>query len=162
MCFVEEEKLGLKVLPENRARIAARAVEIKDWLNENVDIRHPQNQGIKGIYGTLVTSPVEKREGGYESRNVCVVGEGAVDRSTCGVGTSARMALLIARGQMDKKNDFYSTSILGTEFVGSVTASEDVCGKEAIIPQIKGSAYISGFNKLVLDPSDPLPEGFFL
>ena len=162
MCFVEEEKLGLKVLPENRAQIAARAVEIKDWLNENVDIRHPQNPGIKGIYGTLVTSPVEKREGGYESRNVCVVGEGAVDRSPCGVGTSARMALLIARGQMDKKDDFYSTSILGTEFVGSVAASEDVCGKEAIIPQIKGSAYISGFNKLVLDPSDPLPEGFFL
>lgn len=162
MCFVEEEKLGLEVCPENRAQLAARGVEIREWLNKNIEIVNPQNPEIRDIYGVLVTSPVKKTAEGYSGRHVCVVGEGSVDRSPCGVGTSARMALLIARGQMTAADKFYASSIIGTQFVGSVAAQTKVGGKEAIIPQIKGSAYICGFNKLVWDPSDPLREGFFL
>lgn len=162
MGYVDEGELGMKVCPENRAAVAQRAVEIKDWLNANVDIHHPENPGIRNIYGVLVTTPVETAEGGLKSGNVCVVGQGAVDRSPCGVGTSARMALLISRGQLQKSDTFYSTSIIGTQFIGTASPAANVCGTEAITPHIKGSAYISGFNKLVLDPADPLPEGFHI
>lgn len=162
MCYVEEEKLGLRVAPENRGEIVRRALEIKAWLNENADIHNPENPGIKNIYGVLVTSPLEKTDGGIRSAHVCVVGEGSVDRSPCGVGTSARMALLLERGQLKTSDTFYAVSIIGTQFVGTITGTADACGKNAIIPRIAGSAYISGFNKLVVDPYDPLTEGFFM
>ncbi|MCD7875572.1 MAG: proline racemase family protein, partial [Cloacibacillus porcorum] len=98
--FVEEEKLGLRVLPEQTAALVARAMEMKRWVNANLDIRHPEKPQISGIYGVLITSPVERTEYGCRSRHICLFAEGAVDRSPCGTGTSARMALLVSRGEL--------------------------------------------------------------
>lgn len=160
--FVEEEKLGLRVLPEQTAALVARAMEMKRWVNVNLDIHHPEKPQIGGIYGVLITSPVERTEYGCRSRHICVFAEGAVDRSPCGTGTSARMALLVSRGELKVGEKFQAASIIDTKFEGTPLAAVTESGYEAIIPKVAGPAWITGFNKFVLDPSDPLPEGFLL
>ena len=85
-----------------------------------------------------------------------------MDRSPCGVGTSGQMALLCAKGLLGLGDKYHSFSIIGSEFTGVVTDTTKICGIDAIVPQITGRAYISGFNKLVLDPDDPFQQGFWL
>lgn len=160
--FVEEEKLGLKVLPEQTEQLIQRAMEIKGWVNSNIPVAHPENNSINGIYGVIITSPIENTDYGRKSRQVCIFADGAVDRSPCGTGTSARLALLHARGMMSSADKLRAASIIGTEFVGSILEETNICGIDAIIPQIAGPAWITGFNQLVLDSEDPLPEGFLL
>lgn len=160
--FVEEEKLGLRVSPEQTRELTERAMEMKRWVNANIDIRHPEKPDISGIYGVLITSPVEKTEYGCRSRHICVFAEGSVDRSPCGTGTSARMALLVSRGELGIGEKFLASSIIDTKFEGVPVKAVKECGRAAIIPKISGPAWITGFNKFVLDPSDPLAEGFLL
>ena len=155
--FVEEEKLGLRVLPEQTAALVARAMEMKRWVNANLDIRHPEKPQISGIYGVLITSPVERTEYGCRSRHICVFAEGAVDRSPCGTGTSARMALLVSRGELKVGEKFQAASIIDTKFEGTPLAAVTESGYEAIIPKVAGPAWITGFNKFVLDPSRGFP-----
>ncbi len=160
--FVEEEKLGLKVLPENTAALTARAMEMKRWVNANVDVHHPEKPDIRDIYGVIIMSPDTRTEGGCAGRHICVFAEGAVDRSPCGTGTSARMALLVARGRLAIGEKFNAASIIDTKFEGTPLASVKECGYDAIIPKVAGGAWITGFNRFVLDPADPLPEGFLI
>ncbi|MEG1823938.1 MAG: proline racemase family protein [Cloacibacillus sp.] len=160
--FIEEEKLGLKVLPENTAALTARAMEMKRWVNANMDVHHPEKPDIRDIYGVIIMSPDTRTEGGCAGRHICVFAEGAVDRSPCGTGTSARMALLVARGRLAIGEKFNAASIIDTKFEGTPLASVKECGYDAIIPKVAGGAWITGFNRFVLDPSDPLPEGFLI
>ena len=160
--FIEEEKRGLRVLPEQTAALVARAMEMKRWANANLEIRHPEKQEINGIYGVLITSPVERTEYGCRSRHICVFADGSVDRSPCGTGTSARMALLVSRKELDIGEKFQAASIIATKFEGTPLAAVPESGYEAIIPKVAGPAWITGFNKFVLDPADPVPEGFLL
>ena len=160
--FVEEEKLGLRVLPENTAALTARAMEMKEWMNAHVHVEHPENPDIHDIYGVLITSPVERTENGCKSRQICVFAEGSVDRSPCGSGTCARMALLCSRGQLAAGGQFEAASIINTKFIGTPLKRTIVAGFDAIIPEVAGPAWITGFNKYVLDPADPVPQGFLL
>ena len=162
MCYVDAEALGLEVSPEFSGEIVSRALAIKSWVNGNMKIVNPENPGIKGIYGVEVLSPLRKTADGLQRSNVCVVGEGAMDRSPCGVGTSGQLALLCAKGLLGLGDKYHSFSIIGSEFTGVVTGATKICGIDAIVPQITGRAYISGFNKLVLDPDDPFQQGFWL
>ena len=160
--FVEEEKLGLRVLPENTDALTERAMEMKDWLNGHEHIEHPENPDINGIYGVLITSPVKRTERGCQSRQICVFAEGAVDRSPCGSGTCARMALLCSRGQLKVGEQFEAASIINTKFTGTPLAAAREAGFDAIVPEVAGPAWITGFNKYVLDPTDPMDHGFLL
>ena len=160
--FIEEEKLGLRVLPEQTAALVARAMEMKRWANANLEIRHPEKQEINGIYGVLITSPVERTEYGCRSRHICVFADGSVDRSPCGTGTSAKLALLRARGELPLGKPYVHESILGT--LGTGGAAEDTAqgGYPAIVPEITGRAYVTGLAQYLLDPEDPLGGGFLL
>lgn len=160
--FVEGEKLGLTIESSEASQISKVAMRLLRWGNENLEVVHPENPGISGIYGVIVTSPAEKTEKGWKSREACVFADGAVDRSPCGTGTSARMALLYGRGQMHSGEEFNNGSIIGTRFRGTIDETVTVKNKMAIVPRIAGSAWIVGFNQLVLDPDDPLPEGFLV
>ncbi len=160
--IVEEEKLGLKVEPRQVDALVRRAMELKRLVMADRSVVHPDDPRICGVYGTIVTSPLERIEGTWRSRNVCVFAEGSVDRSPCGTGTSARMALLERRGQMTEGDELVNVSIIGTAFRGRIEGFESVAGRRAIIPRVGGQACIMGFSQLVLDPADPLPEGFRL
>ena len=160
--FVEAEKLGLEIRPENAHEIARKAMILKDWGNETLGLVHPEYPEIDEVYGTIVTGTAEKTERGWKSREVCVFADGAVDRSPCGTGTSARMALLYGRGEMKPTEELQNASIIDTRFRGSIDEVVTVGGLKGIIPRIAGSAWITGLNQLVLDPADPLPEGFLV
>ena len=160
--MVEQEKIGVTVCPEQCALIVERAMALKNWLNANMEIAHPEHPEINDIYGVIVMAPVEKTAYGCKSRQACVFADGAVDRSPCGTGTSARMALLYANGALKVGEQFRAASIINTEFTGTVLKEVQAAGMTAIIPQIAGPAWITGFTQFVLDSEDPLPEGFLL
>ena len=107
------------------------------------------------IYG-----PAKNPQATYQ--NVVVFGEGQVDRSPCGTGTSAKMAALYAKGKLKIGEDFIYESILGTMFKGRVLEETMVGDYKGIIPEITGSAYITGFNHFVIDEDDPVKYGFSL
>lgn len=160
--FVEAKDLGLEVIPQDGSLIAKHSMWLKDWGNRELNVVHPENPGIKGIYGVIVTGPSEKTGSGWKSRETCVFADSAIDRSPCGTGTSARMALLYGRGLMNKDEILENSSILDTTFYGSIDGLTEVGGIKGIIPRIAGPAWITGFNHLVLDPEDPLNEGFLI
>lgn len=160
--MIEEEKLGLRVLPENTDALRDRAMELKRWVNANMDIHHPEKPDIRGIYGVIIMSPEKRTERGLAGRQICVFAEGAVDRSPCGTGTSARVALLVSRGKLAVGEELEAAGIVGTKFIGRAERVVKECGFDAVVPHISGNAWITGFNKFVLDPADPLPEGFLL
>ncbi len=160
--FVEAEKLGVEIRPENAGELARKAMALKNWGSENLQLVHPEYPQINELYGTIVTGRTERTEKGWRSQEVCVFADGAVDRSPCGTGTSARMALLYGRGLMNPGEELDNGSIIGTRFRGTIDETVLVGDKRGIIPRITGSAWITGFNQLVLDPTDPLPEGFLV
>lgn len=160
--FVEAEKLGVEIRPENAGELARKAMALKNWGSENLQLVHPEYPQINELYGTIVTGRTERTEKGWRSQEVCVFADGAVDRSPCGTGTSARMALLYGRGLMNPAEELDNGSIIGTRFRGTIDETVLVGDKRGIIPRITGSAWITGFNQLVLDPTDPLPEGFLV
>lgn len=160
--FVEAEDLGLRVQMSDASDIVKHAMWLKDWGNKELNVVHPVNSGIKGIYGVIVTDPAERIAEGWKSKETCIFADGAIDRSPCGTGTSARMALLYGRNEMEIGQIIRNSSILDTTFKGSIDALVDVSGLKGIIPRIAGPAWITGFNQLVLDPEDPLNEGFLI
>ena len=160
--FVEEEKLGIKVCPQDIQEMVSKSLEIKKWADENLEVIHPETATINGLYGVVVTAPLEKTIDGYMSRQTAIIDGGAVDRSPCGTGTSGRMALLHARGISSLEDKLHSISIIGTEFLGSSVKSVSVKGIPAVVTKVSGTAHITGFHQFVLDPEDPLPNGFRL
>jgi proline racemase len=95
-------------------------------------------------------------------RNVVIFGRGQVDRSPCGTGTSAKMALLHAMGELKIGEEYCYQSILGTEFIGRIVAETAVGERQGITPEVTGSAYVVGLNTLILTEGDPFPYGFAL
>jgi len=96
------------------------------------------------------------------SRNVCIFADGEVDRCPTGTGVSARAALHFAKGEIGLKEPFVVESILGTTFIGEVMEETTFGEYEAVIPQVTGTAHICGINELLIDPNDPLGQGFIL
>lgn len=160
--FVSAQDLGLRVTPECCREIVKHAMWLKDWGNRELDVVHPTNPGLKGIYGVIVTDASEHDKDCWKSKETCIFADCAVDRSPCGTGTSARMALLYGRGEMRPDEVLYNNSIIDTTFKGSIDDVTTVGGLKAVVPRISGPAWITGFNQLVLDPTDPLKEGFLI
>ena len=158
--FLDAAQLGLDVVPEQAEALVRRGMEIKHKVMEMHDIEHPLEKGLHGIYGTILTTPPRREGNRLVTRNVCVFADAEVDRSPCGTGTSARVAQLFARGVLRKDQILENHSIIDTVFEGRVLEETVVAGRPAVIPEISGTAHIMGFNQLVLDPEDPLPEGF--
>jgi proline racemase len=122
---------------------------------------HPLEPELRGIYGVVF---YEEEPDGPElrQRNVAVFADGEVDRSPCGSGTSARLALLHAAGRIGVGEPLRHLSIVGTEFVGRVVAATDVAGAPAVVTEVEGSAYLTGRHEFVLADGDPLGTGFLL
>jgi 4-hydroxyproline epimerase len=131
---------------------------IRNQLNEQHQFIHPLDKKIKGCSHVLwagKTSPDP-----YSARNAVFYGDKAIDRSPCGTGTSARMAQWFAKGKLKQGDTFIHESIIGSVFKGKVEAITQVGSYDALIPSIEGSARITGYNKLILDPEDPYVKGF--
>lgn len=158
--FVDAPSLGLELIPENYSRIIDYGKRIKHAVMEADDIKHPTEEDLSFLYGTIFTAPA--KDGSADSRNVCVFADGEVDRSPTGTGVSARMALHYRAGDIQLQQPFVIESILGTRFTGSVEEATTFHSFDAVIPRVEGNAYITGIHNFLIDPADPLKNGFLL
>lgn len=160
--YADVAQLGLEISAENAGALTQRAMEIKRKVQGTRDIVHPTESGLSGLYGVILTSPPEISGNRAVSKNVCVFADGEVDRSPCGTGTSGRFTQLYAKGIIGRDMVLEHSGIIGTAFEARMKEDALVGDRMGIIATVTGSAYIMGFNQVVLDPADPLPEGFHL
>ena len=158
--IVDAKELGLKVTRDNAFKLSEIGMKIRDAVNEQIEVKHPRLAHIKSV--DLVEIYDEPTHPKANYKNVVVFGAGQLDRSPCGTGTSAKMATLFAKGALKIGETFVYESILGTLFTGKIIGINEVAGIKAIVPEISGSAYITGYNNIIIDPKDPLATGFTL
>lgn len=133
---------------------------LKRAVQDDLTIEHPFEKDLAFLYGTIVTGPPQ--DPAHHSRNVCVFADGEVDRSPTGTGVSARAALLHARGEIALGERFIVESILGTCMTGCVKKRARFGPHAAVIPEITGSAHLTGRSEWWIDPDDPVGHGFLL
>ena len=133
---------------------------IKGRVDKALDVAHPTEARLRGIYGTIFTGPPSGEAA--HLRNVTVFADAQVDRSPCGTGTSAVMAVVDAMGLLQPGGRFVHESLVGTTFSGTVEDRTAVGELPAIVPRIEGRAWITGCHEFVMHRDDPLREGFLL
>lgn len=158
--FVDASKLGLKVVPEQMQRLVDVGMEIKYKVMDAMEIVHPEERELQGIYGTIITEAVERVEEKLVSKNVTIFADAQIDRSPTGTGTSARVALLYRKGLLKPGMRLINKSIIDTVFEGWFEKTSMIGKINGVVPTVSGTAHIMGLNQLVLEEEDPLPEGF--
>lgn len=156
--YVDAVSLGLELQPRNVDEIVRQGTAIKRAVAAACELRHPDgDDDLNFLYGTIFVAPQE----GAHSRNVCVFADGEVDRSPTGTGVSGRAAIHHAQGEL---GDEWITieSILGTRFDVRVAGVTEVGDRRAIVPEVRGQAFVTGRAEYWLDPDDPLGEGFLI
>jgi proline racemase len=155
---VEAPRLGVAVRREQVKRIAQRGMAVREAVNAQLRVEVP------GLGKTSVDSVLvhELPDAQGVSPNALVWGPGQVDAAPCGSGTCARMALFHHRGTMAVGATFVSRGLLGLDFTGRIAGETTIHGRPAILPEITGTAYLTGFSQFLFDPDDPLRAGFLL
>ena len=159
-CIISADQLGLEVTPKNASKLKEAGLKIRDAINANIEIQHPTLEHIKTVDLVEIYDKPSHPEATF--KNVVVFGDGNIDRSPCGPGTSAQLATLYAKGELKPGEPFVYESILGTLFKGRIVEERKLADFDAIIPEITGSGYILGFSNYVYDPDDSLTYGFLL
>jgi len=158
--IVSAEDLDLKIVPEEATKLVEYGEILRKAIQEQVEIKHPEGRGLeKPLYIQFTAPPTHPKA---HMKNVVVVAPAGLDRSPCGTGTSARMADLFAKGELDVGDEFVHESIIGTLFKGKIVGESRVGKYPSIIPEVSGRAYITGFQHLVAEPDDPFRTGFLL
>lgn len=153
-------EVGLNIEMNQAHRFSELGMRIRDAVNAQISIQHPKLAHIRTV--DLVEFYGEPSHPDANAKNVVVFGNGQLDRSPCGTGTSAKLAVLHAKGELNRQEPFIYESILGTLFKGEIIKETELSGYQAVIPQITGSAFITGFNTFLVVPEDPLKHGFVL
>ncbi len=160
--LVDARSLGFEVVPDEAQQLAQMGRKITLAANEQFGFQHPVHSEWKSISFCQFTLPVERNDGVLTGRNTVSIDPGKLDRSPCGTGCSARMAVLHAKGEMNLGERFVAHSVIGSRFDCHIQEVTEVAGREAIIPSIRGRAWITGTQQLMLDPDDPWPLGYRL
>jgi trans-L-3-hydroxyproline dehydratase len=158
--YVNVDQLKVKVTPDKASYFVELGMKMKYYVEDKMAIVHPIDTGITGIYGTIFYETPVKEDMGVMTKNVCIFADGQVDRSPTGTGTGGRVALHYAKGQLKRDEVLYNYSIIDTLMKGRVLEETELAGFKGVITEVAGTAHIMGINKLLLDPEDPLPEGF--
>lgn len=161
-CLVEAADLKLKLSRDEGRDLVILGEQIKAAAAEQLPSVHPENPGIHTINQTEFTGPIETRNGIKTSKNAVVVSPGRLDRCPCGTGSSARLALLQARGELVVGEPFHHLSVLDTVFDCRVLSMARAGTVPAVIPQISGRAWLTGVSYYGVDPEDPFPAGYRL
>lgn len=158
--IIDAKSVGLELIPENASKIIDKAIKIRNVINEKTDVVHPQYPFIRGLtHIEFFTSPSHEEA---DVKNTVVVPPGGIDRSPCGTGTSAKLAVLYSRQEIGMNEEFVHESIVGSIFRGSVLKEEDMEGVQAVVTRITGSAWLMGMHRFFYHEEDPLKEGFLL
>jgi proline racemase len=148
--------------PRELPRLIELGREIKRELEAQHEIVHPDEPELRDVYGVVFWQDEETRDGVFTQRNVTVFADGEVDRSPCGSGTSARLALLDASGELPTGEELRHLSIIGSEFRARVVARTTVGTRDAVVTEVEGSAFRTGIAEFSLDPDDDVGTGFLL
>ena len=160
--IVNAAELGFKIRPDEAKDLAQIGSKITAAANQQLAFNHPTNSDWNHISFCMLALPLFEEEGVKVSRNSVVIDPGKLDRSPCGTGCSARMAVLHAKGELKKGDKMIGRSIIDSRFDCSIVEEVMVGSKNAIIPSIRGRAWITGTHQLMLDPEDPWPGGYRL
>jgi proline racemase len=158
--IADARALGFAIEPDEALELCEAGERIRVAAREQLQCVHPENPEIAGVSIVQIAEPWQGV--GRTSRNAVVVSPGRLDRSATGTGLSARMAVLHARGDMRAGDGMTHASVLGTTFDGRIVEEATVGGRPAIVPTIRGSAWITGVTQVLVDPTDPFPEGYLL
>ena len=158
--YVQAADVGLTCAPENFRPLIEKGMAIKRAIMASRLIPHPFEEDLSFLYGTIFIGPPQGK--GAHSRNVCIFAEGQVDRSPTGTGVSGRLAIHHARGEVSLGQPITIESIIGTRFTGRIVETTTFGPYPAIIPEVEGTAHIVGRHEFLIDPDDPLQDGFIL
>ena len=155
----ELEQFGIGFDRTNKQQILNAGLAVMAAINEGSRPVHPENPLINVCHHVQFLAPGSDAK---YSRHAMAIHPGWFDRSPCGTGTSARMAQLHARGELPLRSEFVNESFIGTRFIGTLVDETTVGGVPAVVPTIRGRAWVTGTAQYMLDPADPFPEGFEL
>jgi trans-L-3-hydroxyproline dehydratase len=158
--LADAKALGFEITPEEARDLSLSGEKIRVAAREQLECVHPENPAIAGVSIVQIAEPW--RGVGEVTKNAVVVAPGRLDRSATGTGLSARLAALHARGQMKVGDSMTHASPIGSTFDGRIVEETRVGDRAAIVPAIRGSAWITGITQVLIDPSDPFPEGYLL
>jgi trans-L-3-hydroxyproline dehydratase len=158
--IADAHALGFALEPAEARELSLIGERIRVAAREQLPCAHPENPEIAGVSIVQLAEPWQGI--GAVSRNAVVVAPGRLDRSATGTGLSARMATLHARGLMRAGDAMTHASVIGSSFAGRIVEETTVGGRPAIVPAIRGTAWITGVTQVLLDPDDPFPEGYLL
>jgi len=156
--LVDATRLGFAIEPHEARDLAVLGERVRLAARAQLNVVHPENPGIAGVSIVQLNRPYAGP--GQPTRNTCIVAPGRSDRSPTGTGTCARMAVLHARGQMQVGDTLIHESIIGSRFHGRILAETSIAGRPAILPALRGRAWITGLHTYLLDPTDPYPAGY--
>ncbi|KQL45823.1 proline racemase [Brevibacillus choshinensis] len=157
---VQAKDLDVQVEIEQLPLLQEWGARIKEQIESKMQVVHPHESELTGIYGVIISDEPKKSDS--HLRNVTIFADKQVDRSPCGTGTAARVATLFARGQLAVGEPFVHEGIVDSQFIGKVVGTTQVGEYAAVISTIEGKAFITGLHQFVVDPTDPLKDGFLL
>ena len=156
--LVDAQRVGLQLIPEHADRIIDCGRRIKGAVMNHFPITHPFEEDLSVLYGTIFTAPA--LDPSHHSRNACIFAEGELDRSATGSGVSARAALHFAKGELGLNERVTIESVLGSTMSVEVVEVTVFGPYDAVVPEVSGTASITGRNEFYFDPDDPLQSGF--
>ncbi len=160
--IVNAPDLGFTVAPDEARDIAETGVKIVNAINKQLGFEHPENSAWSHISFCQMAMPVTVEDGVKRGRNAVSIMPGKIDRSPCGTGCSARLAVMHARGEIEVGERFIGESIIGSLFDCAIVEETTVGTLPAISPQLAGRGYITGTHQHMLNPADPWPHGYRL
>lgn len=168
--IADATQFGLRLTPDEGRDIVRIGEMVKAAAREQLPVVHPEQPGFAGITISQLSGPAHAP--GHHARNAVIVSTGSfdwakpstwtgsIDRSPCGTGTCAKMAVLHAKGQLAAGQPFHHESVLGTLFTGEIVEETRVGDRAAIVPTLSGQGWITGFSQYVMDPTDPFQQGY--
>jgi len=157
--YVQANDFGLTCYPKDIDKLIQVGREVKRVVSNSVQIKHPFDDDLSFLYGTIFIS--EPEDHNSHSRNVCIFADGEVDRSPTGTGVSGRLAIHYVKSEIGVGEPIIIESVIGSKFIGKVLKETMFGQYKAIIPEVSGEAFITGKHEFYIDPKDPIQEGIF-
>lgn len=156
--LIDPAQFDLKITPESARKLVDIGCRVHRAINEQLEVRHPELAGLEGISYTMFVG----HDDAGTLKCATILPPGRIDRSPCGTGNSARLAVMHARGQVQVGDSQIARSIIDSQFEVSVIGETTVAGRAAILPRVSGRGWIHGIHQIGVDPTDPYPQGYMV